>query len=54
MSRRYCGRCIAAASLLLIAVVVAANATGLDVAGKMIEFLEKNAKPWKTRTKGKG
>jgi len=32
MSRRYCGRCIAAASLLLIAVVLAANATGLDVA----------------------
>jgi ribosomal protein S6--L-glutamate ligase len=30
------------------------KATGLDVAGKMIEFLEKNAKPWKTRTKGKG
>lgn len=30
------------------------KATGLDVAGKMIEFLEKNAKPWKTKTKGKG
>lgn len=30
------------------------KATGLDVAGKMIEFLEKNAKPGKTRTKGKG
>ncbi len=30
------------------------KATGLDVAGKMIEFLEKHAKPGKTRTKGKG
>ncbi|KIT14810.1 30S ribosomal protein S6--L-glutamate ligase [Jannaschia aquimarina] len=30
------------------------KATGLDVAGKMIEFLEKNAKPGKTGTKGKG
>ncbi len=30
------------------------KATGLDVAGKMIEFIEKNAKPGKTRTKGKG
>lgn len=30
------------------------KATGLDVAGKMIEFLEKNAKPGKTKTKGKG
>ncbi len=30
------------------------KATGLDVAGKIIEFLEKNAKPDRTRTKGKG
>jgi len=30
------------------------KATGLDVAGKMIEFIEKNAKPGKTKTKGKG
>lgn len=30
------------------------NATGIDVAGKIIEFIEKNAKPNKTRTRGKG
>jgi len=30
------------------------NATNIDVAGKIIEFLEKNAKPNKTKTKGKG
>jgi ribosomal protein S6--L-glutamate ligase len=30
------------------------KATGLDVAGKMIEFLEKNAEPGKTKTKGRG
>ncbi|MCT8161923.1 30S ribosomal protein S6--L-glutamate ligase [Pseudoruegeria sp. SHC-113] len=30
------------------------KATGLDIAGKMIEYLEKNAKPGATRTKGKG
>jgi len=30
------------------------KATGIDVAGKTIEFLEKNAKPNKTRTRGKG
>ena len=30
------------------------NATGLDVAGLIIEFLEKNAKAGKTKTKGKG
>ncbi|GLQ18052.1 30S ribosomal protein S6--L-glutamate ligase [Maritalea porphyrae] len=30
------------------------NATGIDIAGKTIEFLEKNAKPNKTRTRGKG
>jgi len=29
-------------------------ATGKDVAGMMIEFIEKNAKPHHTRTKGKG
>ncbi len=29
-------------------------AAGVDVAGKIIEFLEKNAKPNKTRTRGKG
>jgi len=30
------------------------TATNIDVAGKIIEFLEKNAKPGKTKTKGKG
>lgn len=30
------------------------KATGVDVAGKIIEFIEKNAQPHKTRTKGKG
>jgi len=30
------------------------KSTGVDVAGKIIEFLEKNAKPHKTRTKGRG
>lgn len=30
------------------------TATGKDVAGMMIEFIEKNAKPYRTRTKGKG
>lgn len=30
------------------------KATGIDVAGKIIEFLEKNAKPGATKTKGKG
>lgn len=30
------------------------NATGIDVAGKIIEFIEKNAKPDKTATRGKG
>lgn len=30
------------------------GATGIDVAGKIIEFLEKNAKPGATKTKGKG
>lgn len=30
------------------------NATGIDVAGKIIEFIEKNAKPGKTKTRGKG
>ncbi len=29
-------------------------ATGVDVAGKIIEFLEKSAKPGKTKTKGRG
>jgi ribosomal protein S6--L-glutamate ligase len=29
-------------------------ATGVDVAGKIIEFIEKNAEPGKTKTKGKG
>jgi len=29
-------------------------ATGLDIAGKIVDFLEKNAKAWKTRTKGRG
>ncbi len=30
------------------------HATGKDVAGMIIEFIEKNAKPHNTRTKGKG
>lgn len=30
------------------------NATGIDIAGKIIEFIEKNAKQGDTRTKGKG
>ncbi len=30
------------------------KATGLDIAGKMIEFLEKNSAKGSTRTKGKG
>jgi ribosomal protein S6--L-glutamate ligase len=30
------------------------HATGKDVAGMIIEFLEKNAKPNKTQTRGKG
>ncbi|CFX08924.1 ribosomal protein S6 modification protein [Candidatus Filomicrobium marinum] len=30
------------------------KATGIDVASKMIEFLETHAKPGKTRTKGRG
>ncbi|GAB5458992.1 MAG: 30S ribosomal protein S6--L-glutamate ligase [Henriciella sp.] len=30
------------------------KSTGIDVAGKVIEFLELNAKPNKTRTRGKG
>lgn len=30
------------------------KATGIDVAGKIIEFIEKKAKPGKTRTRGKG
>jgi ribosomal protein S6--L-glutamate ligase len=30
------------------------NATGVDVASAIIAFLEKNAKPGRTRTKGKG
>ena len=30
------------------------NATGIDVAGKIIEFLEKSAKPNKTKTRGRG
>jgi ribosomal protein S6--L-glutamate ligase len=30
------------------------TATGKNVAGMMIEFMEKNAKPYRTKTKGKG
>ena len=30
------------------------KATGVDVAGKIIEFIEKNAKAGKQRDKGKG
>jgi ribosomal protein S6--L-glutamate ligase len=30
------------------------KATGIDIAGKIIEFLERHAEPGKTRTKGRG
>lgn len=30
------------------------NATGKDVAGMIVEFIEKNAKPHRTKTRGKG
>ena len=30
------------------------NATGKDVAGLIYDHIEKNAKPFKTRTRGKG
>ena len=30
------------------------QATGVDVAGKIIQFVEKNWQPGKTKTKGKG
>ena len=30
------------------------NATGIDVAGKIIEFIESHAKPGKTKTRGRG
>ncbi|MGD8355983.1 MAG: 30S ribosomal protein S6--L-glutamate ligase [Methyloceanibacter sp.] len=30
------------------------KATGIDIAGRVIEFLEKEARPGKTRTRGKG
>ena len=30
------------------------NATGIDVAGKIIDFMQKNCKPGRTRTKGRG
>ena len=30
------------------------KATGIDIAGKIIEFMEKEAKPGKTKTRGKG
>ena len=30
------------------------SATGVDVAGKIVEFIEKNAKPGKNKTRGKG
>jgi len=30
------------------------NATGIDIAGKIIDFIGKNAKPNKTKTRGKG
>jgi ribosomal protein S6--L-glutamate ligase len=30
------------------------TATGVDVAGKIVEFIEKNAQPGKTKTRGKG
>ena len=30
------------------------TATGVDVAGKIIEFIEKNARPNRTKTRGRG
>jgi ribosomal protein S6--L-glutamate ligase len=30
------------------------QATGLDIAGQIVDFLEKHARAWKTRTKGRG
>ena len=30
------------------------NATGIDIAGKIVEFIETHAKPGRTKTKGKG
>ncbi len=30
------------------------NATGIDIAGKIIDFVEKNAAKRKTRTRGRG
>jgi len=30
------------------------KATGIDIAGKIIDFIEKNARPGKTKTTGKG
>ena len=30
------------------------QATGVDVAAKIVQFVENNAEPGKTRTKGKG
>ncbi|SIQ61600.1 30S ribosomal protein S6--L-glutamate ligase [Marinobacterium stanieri] len=30
------------------------NATGKDIAGMIVQHIEKSAKPWKTRTRGKG
>ncbi|MBT8440589.1 MAG: 30S ribosomal protein S6--L-glutamate ligase, partial [Gammaproteobacteria bacterium] len=30
------------------------QATGKDIAGMIIEFIEKNARPNRTRTRGKG
>jgi len=30
------------------------KATGIDIAGKIIEFIEKNASPGKTKTRGRG
>jgi len=30
------------------------KATGIDIAGKIIDFLEKNARPDATKTRGKG
>jgi len=30
------------------------NATGKNVAGMIVSWIEKNQQPWKTRTKGRG
>ena len=53
--RRFLGAGAAAgASVVAAASAVAAPATGKDIAAMMIDFLEKNAKPNRTQTRGEG